>query len=171
MTTTFDHLSRAYALLSALDACEDEALPVVLIEALDAFEAETPERADKLAALRAVAKAAEARQAACRAEVKRIQARSKTAGNTITRVRSMALALLEAEEAVTGEARIQTETVTYRLQASPPSIAGPDKPADWPAAFHVTKLTVDKRAALKAVKSDPDSYPDLSLHRSRSVRW
>ncbi len=171
MTTTYDYLQQAHLLLAELDMC-DELVPEDLVARLDAFEAQAPERADKLAALRAVAQLAEGRIGVLRDEEKRIAAKRKRDGRTVERLKEMAVALLEAEEALTGKARLETPTCTFRLQKnSQPSLIGPEEPGDWPQQFHVTRLSLDKRAALAAMKQTPDKYPELSLETGRHLRW
>ena len=135
-------------------------------ERLAAFVAEST---DKIAALRAVCKAAEGRVTTCKAEAAAYSAAAKSHARTAERVKERATALLLAAEA-TGE-----ELPGARLQAN-----GGAVPLVYADGFDVNALpmkfwrvTVEPNAdAIRKAIEAGETLPGVSLgERGRSLRW
>lgn len=161
MTTA--QLIHAAAMLveTSIDFTADE-----FAERLEAFVAES---SDKIAALRAVCKAAEGRAAVCKAEADAYAAAAKVHKNNAERVKARAFALMEAAEA-TGEtlpgARLQVNGGVAPLVYA----EGFDVNA---LPFTLQRVTVEPNAdAIRAALAKGEDVPGVVVgERGRSLRW
>ena len=143
-----------------------EMTPEEFAERLESFIAEST---DKLAALRAVCKAAEGRATVCKAEAAAYSAAAKRHSANAERVKARATALLEAAEA-TGE-----ELPGARLQLN-----GGVAPLVYAEGFDVNALpmvywrvevTPNADAIRKALEAG-ETLPGVTIgERGRSLRW
>lgn len=143
-----------------------EMTPEEFEERLAAFVAES---SDKIAALRAVCKAAEGRAAVCKAEADAYAAAAKVHKNNAERVKARAFALMEAAEA-TGEtlpgARLQVNGGVAPLVYA----EGFDANA---LPFTLQRVTVEPNAdAIRAALAKGENVPGVVVgERGRSLRW
>jgi len=143
-----------------------EMTPEEFDERLAAFVAEST---DKIAALRAVCKAADGRAATCKAEAAAYSAAAKSHATNAERVKARATALMLAAEE-TGEtlpgARLQVNGGT-----APLVYAEDFDPASLP--FTLQRVTVEPNAdAIRAAIAKGETVPGVTLgERGRSLRW
>lgn len=143
-----------------------EMTPEEFAERLESFVAEST---DKIAALRAVCKAAKGRASVCDAEAKAYAAAAKVHKNNAERVKARAFALMEAAEHA-------GETLPgARLQVN-----GGAAPLVYAEGFDVNALpmkcwrvTVEPNAdAIRAALEKGETLPGVVLgERGRSLRW
>ena len=135
-------------------------------ERLEAFVAES---ADKIAALRAVCKAAEARATACKSEADLYAIAAKAHGNNADRVKARAFLLMEAAE-LAGES-----LPGARLQANGGKVPLVYAPGFEATAlpFDLQRVTVEANAdAIRAVLAKGGEVEGVSVGAAgRHLRW
>lgn len=143
-----------------------EMTPEEFNERLEAFVAES---ADKLAALRAVCKAAEGRAAVCKAEADAYTAAAKAHKSNAERAKARAFALMEAAEAA-GEtlpgARLQANGGALPLRYAEGFDVGT-------LPFALQRVTVEPNPdAIRAALERGETLPGVTLgERGRALRW
>lgn len=153
-------------LLARYDLCGDTdgaldqqaALLAKVEDALDALHSSIPERAERIVY---VMRSAEAKAQQFKDERARLMRHQKRYERTVESCRTALARVLASHRDLMGDedANIKTDRVTVYTSTSE-SLVAPSAPHLWPEEFveYVPKL--DKRKAMKAVKSNPDDAPD-----------
>jgi len=126
--------------------------------------------ADKVDALDWVMRLQQAMQDRIRKDETALANRRRRAARAEGRIKGLLLRLLEANERLTGEARVRTDRTTAFLRKNA-RLAGPDSIEDWPddLVVETVQRRPDRAGALKRIKAGED-IPGFSLHTSRSVQ-
>ena len=160
------------ALLMDEAACEGvDASRLVEIdkEALSLLDALAEALPDKLDKLRAVNVRLTAEAKMLREEEKTLAARRKAREAGAARCKELIGGLLEANRATGASPKIQTSGHSYWLQSTT-SVRGPESAEAWPERWQSVKVSPDKRAALKALKSG-ESVDGFELVTTEGARW
>lgn len=163
-------------LLARFDLCEDtddaldqqSAILAKVEDALEALHSSIPERAERIVY---VMRSAEAKAQQFKDERTRLLKRQQRYERTAESCRAALARVVASHRDLMGDesANIKTDRVTVST-SSRDSLVAPEAPHLWPEEFVTYTPKLDKRKALKALKSNPDDAPDgFSVIKRESV--
>jgi len=165
MTSTYELLTDAGHILGDIEDENGEITEATMAgmdEWIDAAE-------DKLGRIRAVVLRTQSEQDLLREEEKRLAARRRRLDAITHRVTDLAASLLQAQEALGGEAKVKTETYSCRI-ASNVKVHVDDKSLVDAAWLKTKEPDVDLAGARAAMKGGAE-LAGLSLQTTYHVRW
>jgi hypothetical protein len=165
MATTYELLTDAGHILGDIEDENGEITEATMAGMDEWIEAAE----DKLGRIRAVILRCKNEQALLREEEKRLEARRHRLNIPIGRVTDYAASLLQAQEAMGGEAKVKTETYSCRI-ASNVKVHVDDKSLVDAAWLKTKEPDVDLAGARAAMKGGAD-LAGLSLQTTYHVRW
>lgn len=165
--STYDLIVAARGLVTDGLACEDDA-------GIDAWQADVQAWAeatsDKYAALHAVQNAAEAEAVYLTVEADKLRARALRATRTAEKVKGLALDLLLANEALTGQERVRTSDGSYAAIRRRETVAVQvDNPMLLPVQYLRLKEPEPNKVAIKAAIQAGEQVPGATLVTNESV--
>jgi hypothetical protein len=166
--TTYDLTREARSLVAeVMDATDLEVtdLETLLGARIDAYLGAAP---DKVEASYHVCQRVKAEAEVIKAEVDRLRGAFQALQRIEGAIRVRTEGLLEAHEALTGEARMDGATVSATLAASPPALVVDDEQALIDAGF--VTVAPDKARAKEAIGRG-EAVPGARLVRGRHLRW
>lgn len=165
MPTAYDLLSKAGAIVATLDSPEGgdpDTIDAAIAEFLDASD-------DKLGALWAANARLKGEDDILAAVADRVASRRKYLTTQRGYIAEKAVALLEAQEALGGEAKVKRPEFSAWLQATA-SVIVPDRPDDIPEPFRRLRIEADKVKIGEVLKAG-GTVPGCSIQTTRGVRW